>query len=337
MKKMVKPLQGIRVLATLGILVYHVAGFNLARFLVSLFFILSGFFCYYTNKEKSFKVFKDTPRYLYKKWKSFFFLHVIAWLFFVLSIYGIANIVRNYKEFLIESILNLTFVQVLVPGYAMIMNEPSWYLSCLMIIFTFSIVLIKYLQKIPHKWMWILFVGVDMSAWIISICLPSAYISPLYRVTEFFLGMIVSKIYLSMLDKAKGKMSTWSLIETIIVVLLIFLWASLFFVEIEVPYAFGLVTMCIFILVFALGRGVLSGFISHKLFQYAAKYTMAFYLFHETVLRILRENFEFFSSSPIGLLSVLVCTFLITAGLSVLVTEIIAKVVKMSKEHREKI
>lgn len=90
-KKLLPALQGLRVLATLGIFLFH-SGFLINRtFPVTLFFMLSGFMVYYTKSSlDGYETYgKWIKGYWFKKIKQFYPLHLFMFAFSVMIRGGI--------------------------------------------------------------------------------------------------------------------------------------------------------------------------------------------------------------------------------------------------------
>lgn len=145
---MIKSLQGLRAISMLSIFLFHAGIIPNGIFPVTLFFILSGFFMYYKNFEKSYNTtfFQDIIWGI-KKIKRLYPVHLITFLISIPIRYKwISN--HTISEIVIMGISNLLLLQTLTPKYALSFNNLSWYLSVTLFCYMFSKSLIKLINKL---------------------------------------------------------------------------------------------------------------------------------------------------------------------------------------------
>lgn len=293
----IKSLDGVRVFATLAIFLYHVGlGMHLAGFAVSLFFMMSGFLCflqYSHNNIEDGSIVQATKTILVRKFNSFFPIHFIAYLLFVILIY-IWEYDETFFIFLLKSALNLSFLQTLTTDYAMILNEPSWYLSCLMICFSVSILYVLMIRKMKKKLIPAFSIFLIIMMWginIYSIMLYSLriYTNPIYRSVEFLLGMCIGALY----QTSKESFSTIcvSILEVISIVVLVGEWVLMFtYDSLSQIHSLGLLPLSLFLLACSTEKGIVSkNILQKRCFYIIAPYTLEFYLLHETILRKIKS------------------------------------------------
>lgn len=178
--------QGLRVISLCGIVCHH-AGFNIlgtGEVLVSLFFFLSGFL------YKGLKQGESWQGYVYRKGKSIF------------PVYWICLIIYMLVQWLLQSsgspnvgwdiIPHLLLIQSWWPGWnAMDYLGPAWFLSSLWACYLVSYCLHHILCINKHYCTAgvILFYGILLYFWQNSDCYWQFYVSPGYRILEYFAGM----------------------------------------------------------------------------------------------------------------------------------------------------
>lgn len=143
MHLIVKPipaLDGLRVLATAGIFLFHAGFLLLGTFPVTLFFMLSGFMMYYTKRD----TIKPLTGIL--KIKKMYPLHLLTFLISIV----IWNPWPKYSlDYLFKAgILQLSLLQAWFPRYTMTYNGLAWYLSVTLFLFAISYPLVFLTKKI---------------------------------------------------------------------------------------------------------------------------------------------------------------------------------------------
>lgn len=300
----IKSFDGIRVFTTVAVFLYHTGLMPyIASEAVSVFFLLSGFLSYYTlQKSDNIGVGKGTITYIKKKFLAFFPVNFAGYLVFcLLFIYSCicGKTIFDVKDFLIKSILNLGFMQTLFKDYSVILNEPSWYLSTLMICFLFAYIIYIFIKKCSStKYLFCAWMGIIILLWIINSAsyFDGAYIytNPLYRILEFICGNLIARIHVNIkVNDLELKVKKASIFEGILLGIIVIEWLIKFiFPEINENYAYSIFPLSVFLLIVSLGKGVISKFLSMPFLGRIAPYTLEFYILHETVFRFMYETFR---------------------------------------------
>ena len=228
-----------RFLAAISIVIFHygldVFPFNLglanillkqANVVVSYFFILSGFvmiIAYGNNDKIEFGAFMK--RRLARIYPAYFLAIIVFLIYFLVQ----------FKPFDIKGlILNLTFLQSWIPGYALSFNAPGWSLSVEMFFYMLFPLLFNYFYKrysvnkllIPIL---LLFVVSQLLLHILRYStfykgFPSAsndliFFFPLMHLSEFLVGNIAGLFFLKGIKKRNYDFYIVALISLIIILL----------------------------------------------------------------------------------------------------------------------
>ena len=314
MKKL-KALQGLRALATIGIFLFH-SGFLLeGSFPVTFFFMLSGFMMHYTKRGlKGFEDFTSWNKmYVWKKIKQFYPLHFIT---FIMSCFIGRVWMRPLKDTIISGVLNLLLINSFVPRYALVFNAVSWFLGITLFLYVIAYFLLKQAGRIRNTKQHIVITLVI----IILINLFNRFIHPLYlytnpfyRILDFWLGILTSKLYI----ESDYEIRNIDFIEYGIVFIFIIQYLIGFAVKPDPGYYSILFTISIF--VFAIGKGKISKILSSPKLGKIAEYSFEFFMFHELALRIFRKVFAGLAVPyPILLLVISLPSLLLSIGFIVI-------------------
>lgn len=310
----IQPLQGLRVLATLGIFLFHSGILLKGTFPVTLFFMLSGFMMYYTKHDNitittgKKKIFKMYP------------LHIITFLVSFL----VGNVFDNYDKIYIlkASVLQILLMQSWFKDYRFSFNGLSWYLSITLFLYLVSYPLIKFINKLSKYKIWLfvtLFLIILLNIYDGFNSESILYTNPLYRCLDFFLGMLVARIFIC----SKGiVLNKPNLLEILLLLWFIAQYAISLFMKSQCPGYFSIL-FAVALFVFSKGDGFISKILSLNIFDKLASYTFEFYMIHELVLRVFRkifDNEEMFY--PVRLLLIAVPSFVITCLLAILYKKI---------------
>ena len=318
------PLQGLRVLATLAIFLYHSGILVQGAFPVTFFFMLSGFLLYYNKHTlNGYDSFLLWLSYVWKKLKEFYPLHFITFIYALVLFESKLDAVQ-----LKSALLNVLLLQSISEKHVFGYNGLSWYLSVLMMLYVVGFFLIKLLNQFQRYWkgmtlITLLFIfGWNLLLWFdVPIY---EYGNPLYRVLDFFLGMLIGYLFvnkkLSLTDGRKA--SAYEAAICAVFVVLYFLSLAL-----KPKCGYYSIFFSIAIYLFAHSKGWISKVLGSKFFLRAAKYSFAFYMTHELVLRTLRMMIPVESMGHYSrIFLICVIAFPITVVISVIVQKIQAKI-----------
>lgn len=278
-------LDGLRVLATIAIFLYHAGILLQGTFPVTFFFMLSGFLLYVTKHELTeYPTFRAWLGYVRKKLKEFYPLHLATFL------YACALIRPEWNGDTIRSaILNVTLLHAFSASDVLDFNALSWYLSAVMFLYLIGYFLLRFLNRYEKYRNYLIAATLAL----IGICngllwmnLPVyIYGNPIYRVLDFFLGMLAASIFLSrrqVPQETHASRKEIAICGAFVVGYVVSLW-------LKPKCGFYSALFAVALLVFAQGNGCISRLLSKNIFHIAAKCSFAFYMIHELVLRTLRQ------------------------------------------------
>lgn len=287
-------LQGLRALAMLGIFLFHSWLFPGGSLALTFFFMLSGFVTYYSQYKKVDNIkLKDIPSWVFNKIKK---LYPIYFITLILSIIIRWNWITTLtlKEFIGKFSLNLVLLQSLFRNEALNFNPLSWFLSVLVIIYVFTIPIMKSVKKISVRNTVLLVLGVILLQFSINILKENIftnmylYSNPAYRILEFILGILIAKIYV----EKKIEISHATLVEILIGIIFSLQYLLHFKINTIVGISYYNIIFTLAIYIFALGQGRISKLLKIKLLQNLAKISFEFYMIHELILIIFRYVFQ---------------------------------------------
>lgn len=277
--KTLPALDGVRVLATMGIFLFHSGILLNGTFPVTLFFMLSGFMMYYTKRDDI------HPMTGIMKMRKMYPLHLLT---FLLSIIVWQPWRKYTLDYLLKAgILHLTLLQAWFPKYTLTYNGLAWYLSITLFLYAISYPLILFTRRIKKPLPIILLLLLVIKAINWHWGASALYTNPIYRVFDFLLGMTIAKYYL---DNDNLTEKSANLLELALIP-----W---FLLQYGVSFVFGYtpgsysVLFSVTLYVFAVGKGYVTKILSLSIFHRLARYSFEFYMIHELALRVFRKVFS---------------------------------------------
>lgn len=255
---------------------------------VSFFFILSGFILAYNYKEPFTNKAITFKNFLLLRLFRIYPLHVLT---FIIAAYLSYYNQFGSIDFYIKSLSNLFLVQSFIPAkeFYFSFNGVSWSISNELFFYTFFpllLIVIAKLKKYSLLFLLIPFLIIlgrsttDLYHW-------DYYINPLFRIFDFFLGVLLFDLYLYWKDKSFLKRYP-TLLE--LIALLLFIGFYFFRGHVSQIYRWSLyywIPMAFIIFIFAQQRGSLSALISKKWCIWLGKISFAFYMIHQLVINVL--------------------------------------------------
>lgn len=277
------------------IFLYHAELFPFGHFAVTFFFILSGFVAYYSDKTEEELNIKSSISYFFNKIKKFYLIYLIA---MILGILVNFNVLNSYplKKIIGIIVSNLLLVQSFIPSsdFYFSLNGVGWYLSSLgFCYFTFKMYK-KLLSKVEKNKLIINIVILWIFQFVISILIINfdyditqwiMYINPIMRSINFFMGMILAKLFISKNNMAENKINKSTFTEFIIGLIFIVIYVGSIFI----PRSFIWSTyyspiIMIIIYFFSFEKGCISRFLGKSIFVNLSKISFEFYIFHQVIL-----------------------------------------------------
>lgn len=341
---MIKSLQGLRVISMLIIFMWHCGYSNFkAGIPVTFFFILSGFLSYITYKDKKEEsIVIASIDYCKIKLKRIYPIHLITFLISVPL--RIKIILNNFGKEIIVMITHLLLIQSIIPitHFYFNYNESAWYVSTLMFCYLFTQILVKMINKIQNmnknlfKSIFLLLVtlvvqtvlykvfnNTKLSQWFL-------YISPFYRILDYFMGMLVGFIWINTRKDINFNKNIMTIFEIFILSVISINYIPSINIYCEVNIALLLVG----VFVFSLEGGLLSKILSNRIFIYFADFSFEFFLVHMPIIIICGKVSEILGvRTLIGRGVTVSISFIITVVLAKILNNYVTK--KKYKTSRE--
>ncbi|CAN7341471.1 MULTISPECIES: acyltransferase family protein [Pseudomonas] len=324
---MIDSLTSLRFFAAFAIVLHHAKGLVFSsEFMkgvplssgVSFFFVLSGFILsyVYSGRMGSVGLYNFYTSRFSKIWPP----HILTFVLLVVLI--------PTNEGWIIALLNASLLQsvVPIPAYYFSFNSVSWSISAELFFYAAFPLLMAGLNKNWHiKLVALLLLGgvgayiIDLSGvnyyspdkWTEFSAHGLAYISPLFRIQEFFMGMLLFKVF----DYIKGwkwfGFALCTVLEILCVAGVILFTQGIaeaiaysligiennasgeFWSHCTLGVFFGLVIVC-----FAINKGLISQILRLRLFVVLGEISFSMYLVHQIVFRFYRAHRNMFESVP---------------------------------------
>ena len=267
---------------------------------VAFFFLLSGFVLSMGYGKKIDDKTFSFNRYFKRRLFKIFPLHLLCLVIFLI-------VFRPSIDH--RLLLNVLLLQSWVPDgdYYFSYNAVSWFLSCLL----FSYVVFPFAYRHANKRTLLVVLGCSIAAYVLipySKVNALLYVSPLIRFVDFFLGIMLYKVFSS----RKGDLTNASFVELSLVVLLVMALIAYPYTDEKLRNAplYWLVLLPI-IYVFTQQQGVVSRCLQWQGLQWLGALSMPIFMTHPIVIHTM---FHFFPSLPYAVL--LAACFTITVALS---------------------
>lgn len=332
-KGMIDSLTSLRFFAAFAIVLHHTKGSIFpSDFMsgvplisgVSFFFVLSGFILsyVYSGKMESVGLYKFYTSRFSKIWPPHIFTLILVVLLFPASEW-----VFGAKDGWLVTLLNVSLLQstVPVPAYYFSFNSVSWSISTELFFYAAFPLLLSGLNKNWHlKLIALLLIG-GVSSYIVDLYVSNyysperltefsghglAYISPLFRVQEFFIGMLLFNVFNHVKGWKVFGFAMCTVLEVLCVAAVVFLTQNIiettsaivgpkndasseFWGHCATGLFFGLVVMC-----FAINKGLISKILRLRLFVVLGEISFSLYLIHQIVFRFYNTYRSMFEPLP---------------------------------------
>lgn len=255
---------------------------------VGFFFILSGFVLAYTYQEVILSGQKSIRDFYIARLARIYPLHLLAFLLSLPLTYNL--FLQSKSVWLIIAALNLSLTQSFVPirTYYFSFNGVSWSISAEMFFYLltpFLFLLIPKLLGYKKYLPLLLIVLVPLLTFIVPehYYLDVLYINPFVRIADFIIGIGVYAIYKRFLTKKTNV--NFDVIEVSAVLLLFVFFLFHEHIPQVARYSFYYwLPMSYLILVFSFQKGMISKFLSKRIFTYLGERSFGFYMFHYLVM-----------------------------------------------------
>ncbi|MEH8261315.1 acyltransferase [Aeromonas veronii] len=295
-------LTSLRMFAALGVFVSHlgilsqssIPQFNEAsRYFfngyvgVTFFYILSGFIINHSFSKHLAEGSFSNKDFIVYRLARLFPVHIVS-LICVLFIFGY---IKNFEATNKEALLYNTFLlQSFIPdaGYYFSFNSVSWSISCEIFFYISFCLLIKF--KTKH--LACIFAAVQAVNIYLLISPPSGislhwlfYINPAFRITDFILGIIICRAFLSRsVTPTVGICSTMEIGSLIFLTLTVY-FATNYIANMNVKYVLLYIPcMASIVIAFAFNGGVISRILANKYLILLGEASFSFYMFHWMII-----------------------------------------------------
>lgn len=335
----IKSLQGLRVVAFIGIFLSHATDTPSGAWGVSVFIMLSGFvmvYSYWDRWEKRKYAVKEAVGFSIKKIKRLYPLHIIM-LIAAFIPYYLLPLIRDYSnsemlKLAAKVIITVPLVQTWFPEGFEAINTVAWYLSAMMFLYAMFPYIMRILKNLkgsikrPIVMMMLAYIAQFTFA---SVCryLPllknahwSNYILPLFRLGDFFIGCCLGYCFICS-ERKKLSTTTATICEALfflIAILCMFATPKLSNVKwfsytlIYVPSSAGIVYFL------ARSEGLISKVLSTSIFQITAVITPFAFLIHRQILHYTEDLYALIAKETIHPVLLIMISLAVTVALSYL-------------------
>lgn len=304
---MIGSLQSLRFIFAIMIFLHHFSVNGLGRFEaggtcgVAFFMILSGFVMSFGYEKKVQLASFSYQNYIIKRLIRVYPLHLLC-----LSGFIIIHLFLLSNEQSVELFPNLLLLQSWIPlsSFYFSGNALSWCLSCMMFFYIVFPFLIKGLNKYSARTISITGVLV-LAAYSLALYIipadwvhPLLYISPIFRLMDFALGILLYRLFLNIEAHGFGEkirslsFANKSYLELSCILLLVVMVVIFPHIPIRYSYvSYWWPIMSIIILLFALFNklgGVISMLLNKPIFLLLGEFSFSFYMIHQMGIGILK-------------------------------------------------
>lgn len=293
---------------------------------VTFFYILSGFIINYSFSRHLEEGRFNNKDFIVYRLARLFPVHIVS-LICVLFMFGYT---RNFEATNKEALIyNALLLQSFIPdaGYYFSFNPVSWSISCEM----FFYVCFCFLVNFKSKYLTGIFIVIQAVSVFMIVNPPSGisghwlfYINPLFRITDFVLGVIICRVFLS--RKVTPKSGVCSVMEI----------GSLLFLGLTVYIATNHVTnmnlkydllyipcMASIVIAFAFNGGVISKILANRYLILLGEASFSFYMFHWMIVSKLVETLQPDKNNIISVLIYITTCFITATVIAVLSFKIV--------------
>lgn len=249
-------------------------------------FVTSGFLVAYNHYENTMPItLKDSLKYVLSKIKKVWPIHFIAFVMIVLH-----SINNNTISFDISTIYKAIINLLLLQAWS---NDPfsfngvTWFISALLFCYFMTPLLISIVKRTKRINLF-MFVGLMILRIVLELSniIPFDYhTSPIIRCIEYFIGMLM----LPMFYKIKSTLSKsdntniMSVIELLLSAIYVFL---IIYMQGKWIRGYFVIAACVLVFTYSLNNGLLSSFLSSKIFSLFSMIQVEFYIFHKVIIEI---------------------------------------------------
>lgn len=259
---------------------------------VTFFFILSGFILSYSYKNIILTVNFSKKDFIIKRLVRVYPLHLLVLFIYLLLLFNSDKFVWQYLDYkwAAKLILNILLLQSYVPRETVIFSfSGMWFLSTLI----FSYLMFPYLMNLINKFryksaLFLLIIPALILLLPKQFSITLFYANPIFRVFDFFAGMLGYEIFTIIQNKKFTIIAATSLEIICIALWMLFYIAALLYDLSPYSYSlfFWLPSLCL-IIVLALSTGLISKILSWHWLVTLGTLSLGFFVFHPTIIRFI--------------------------------------------------
>ena len=272
---------------------------DLGNPIVTFFFVLSGFLLTLAYRDKLLEGKVTSKDFIVKRSATIF---PLQWLFTVLFVIFSINVVTHWAV-----PFHLTLSHSLIPLWEInfTLNTPSWFLSSLFFCYLVTPLIVKTIKA--RQIYCFLFILAVVTWHVFLYFLPDdigrrwlCYISPIARLQDYGIGILLALYWPEISTGFRKLLGTSKVLHTIIECIAIFLiFISLFrqpILQVSQYLGIGSVLLdcflCLFLVVFALGDGMVSNVLSFPIFGKLGKIAIAIFMSHGFVMNFAKPIYD---------------------------------------------
>lgn len=262
---------------------------------VIFFFMLAGYFSYYTYKEKS------SAKYLLHKLKKFYPIHILTLaIFFVLGFGSNENLIH----YIIKAVINMLLLQSFIPVQEVYFsfNPVTWFLSDVLLLYFLTPKFIN-LVKTKFKLVKLSIIIYVFVVIVMGICLPEKhwlfYINPFFRIGDYLIGIMICYYFMNKNKTMKRKKENSSKLEIISIAVLF----AFFILHKNIPQnlrydTYYIIPFAFIIYAFSFDSGIISKILKNNFFQKLGDISLEFFMIHLLIIKFI-SRLEFVKDYPI--------------------------------------
>lgn len=203
--------------------------FTQSSFFMTLFFAMSGFVLFYNYHDRNLEKIDEIKKFYCNRMKSIFPIYFLIWIVFLLI---------DFHTDVIDDIITFPYQLSLlqnVEHYFYLSNSGTWFFSCLFICYLVYPYISLIVRQINKRETLYLLVGLILLACFSPFLMDKFGTNPYYnafvRIWEFFIGILVAKLYI----ENKNKQVNDKALSTLTGLIFVFSLAGLFTLKKYVP------------------------------------------------------------------------------------------------------
>ena len=318
-KKLISPLQGLRAVAFLSVVLSHCGAPWLGPWAITVFVALSGFLmtCNYYDRPRTAPGLRSAIAFSLKKIRKLYPLHLImmaAALLFVLKGLLAQPSARRVLSCAAQLVVSIFLLQTWIPSsrFWFCLNGVAWYLSVQAFLYAIFPPLLAVLKKADARRLRCIAAVIFCSQCLFSLAVWKAglsgkaafyltYLCPLFRAGDFTISCCMGCLYHSRKQERSLPGGAFSLLELAAVLLAggcLFIAAKQVGILGAVAFRYNVLftpSAVLLVWLLAVGKGIISRLLSTKPFLWLAGLSPYGFLIHQVLIRYMEWTADKFS------------------------------------------